>query len=912
MAVTKPPSTVRPPQPSPRVRVPPSHRRRPIGAGGEPIIDRLSRRAGLDRIPHTVLDAVVLGVIFGVLLSYLRPGLLLSQTTATGGDTGAQIYPPWYLMTHLLSRGQISGWSPGWFAGFPVLQFYFPLVPTIQALLGHIIPFTMAFKIGTVLGTFFLPVAVYMAFRILRLTFPTPAIGALCTLPFLLAKSFTIYGGNIASSLSGEYAFSLSLGLCVVFAALAYRAVLGDRGRPVLAAGVLALAVLSHLLPVVPVIVFAPFLAYWGIRAHGIRATAGRLALMYGLAVALAAFWVVPFVARLGYTSSLRWRPLEGLGLLAPRELWLWEGLAVCGVALAVVVRDRRILVFVVPAAAGVAGFLLIGHGSVWNARFLPFWYLGVVLAAAYAIGGAISIAASVVARARPSRVRDGPLIAVGAVGALVLVLAASAVVGKKLTFVDAWAAGNYGGYETRSGYPQFHALMGRIARLPPGRVMWEPSRDYNAEFGTSDALMTIPYFADHPSMEGLHYESSLTTPFHFLMAAEVADKPFNPIPGLPYSQFDLGTGTQHMQLFGVRYYVAWSDRAKEAAQASKRLRPVGDVGSFAIFEVADAAQVGVPPYRPVVLEGADWEEANIRWFTHPQDLGTPLVADGPEGWTRVTGVDGALPRRPLAHGGETFPAHVEDEEISFTTNAIGEPHWIKTSYFPNWRVDGARGPFLASPSLMMVIPTQHHVRLTYQRTWAEWTGLALTISALLGLAGMWLWRGSTRLRALGAEAWKRASGLDRATVHRLARFGVVSVVATVLDLGSFNVMLHTPFPLLAAATLSYCAGLVASYGLNRSFVFPGRRRSSRREEMAIFAVVSLLGLGLSTGGVALAASVFGEAALLLSLAKIVAAALTWFLKFLAIHRWVFPPTGSGGADQPAVPAKTSGFFRVG
>jgi hypothetical protein len=88
-----------------------------------------------------------------------------------------------------------------------------------------------------------------------------------------------------------------------------------------------------------------------------------------------------------------------------------------------------------------------------------------------------------------------------------------------------------------------------------------------------------------------------------------------------------------------------------------------------------------------------------------------------------------------LAHGGESIEAVTTDHEIAFETTAVGEPHWVKTSYFPNWKVEGAEGPYQASPSLMMVIPTEKRVRLYYTRTWPEWTGLTLSIVALFIVA---------------------------------------------------------------------------------------------------------------------------------------------------------------------------------
>src|SRR6266566_6025582 len=94
---------------------------------GEPQSEPPARVDLRTRRLHLLIDLIALGVVFGVLLSYFRIPVLFSQTTTTGGDTAGHIYPPWYLETHLLPRGQISGWSPGWYDGFPMFTFYFPL-----------------------------------------------------------------------------------------------------------------------------------------------------------------------------------------------------------------------------------------------------------------------------------------------------------------------------------------------------------------------------------------------------------------------------------------------------------------------------------------------------------------------------------------------------------------------------------------------------------------------------------------------------------------------------------------------------------------------------------------------------------------------------------------------------------------
>jgi hypothetical protein len=671
-------------------------------------------------------DIVVFATLLALLLIYFRPDLLFSATTTTGGDTGAHVYAPWFLKTQLLPKGMLSGWSPDWYSGFPIFHFYFPLVATFQALLGYLIPYEVAFKIGTVLGTFFLPVSVYLMFRLMRFRFPTPIVGATLTIGFLFMDSFTIYGGNIASSLAGEYSFSLSLGLCLVFYGLAYRVATEENARPIAAAVVLALAALSHLIPVIMVILTTPLLAYWGVRTHGARAAVKRLTIVYGAAFALTAFWSIPFLVRLSYTADMSWIPIEGWTNLLPRELWLCIACAVLGGIIAILRGDRRALLLAVPPVAALPIYFLLPQGHVWNGRFVPFWYLGVFLLAAYFAGTILPILARFLWRQR----LDATVLAL--VAAMVFAIGGWTLSEKSETFVDDWIEDNYEGYEGKPEYTTFATLMERLEDLPSGRVFWEPSSEL-VRFGTPVSLMSIPYWTDQPTMEGIYFESSITTPFHFLTASEVADSPSNPIPGLPYEGFDLERGIDHMELMDVSYYIAYSDTAREAARDSRRLEPIDDVGDLSIFAVDSPGQVLIPEFDPVVLEGTDWTDANVEWFSE-SDLEVPLVRDGIEEWASTTTASD-LPKEPIRNGGRVIEARLDDDEIAFTTEAVGEPHWIKTSYFPNWKVEGAEGPFLASPSMMMVVPTDNEVRLKYRRTWAEWLGLILTVGALTALA---------------------------------------------------------------------------------------------------------------------------------------------------------------------------------
>src|SRR5207245_11730008 len=114
--------------------------------------------------------------------------------------------------------------------------------------LGNIIPSAIAFKLVTVLGLVSLPVAAWAMGRLSGMRDPGPACLAVATLPFLFERAFTIYGGNIPSTLAGEFAFSISLSLALIFLGVVARGLNNGRHRAA-AAVLLAVTGLCHVIP---------------------------------------------------------------------------------------------------------------------------------------------------------------------------------------------------------------------------------------------------------------------------------------------------------------------------------------------------------------------------------------------------------------------------------------------------------------------------------------------------------------------------------------------------------------------------------------------------------------------------------------------------------------------------------------
>jgi hypothetical protein len=688
-----------------------------------------------DRLGRLVVG-VVIAVVSLLVLAIMRPDKILLANTPSGGDMGAHVLIPAYLRNVLLPSGHLLGWSNDWYAGFPMLYFYFPLPAFVIVLLDVLLPYGVAFKLVTVAGLVALPSASYYFARSMGFSRPVALVGGIAGSTFMVMETYSIFGANTLSTLAGEYSFSWSFALSLFYLGMLIRNTRLGRGFTVGPAILLALTALSHIVTTLVVVVASlPLL----LRRKGPSAVVGA----WGVGFALAAFWAVPFLARVGYSTDMGWHPVAcdwpvwtRCDAVFPRDVWPVLVLGLAGLFWAI---GRRVLVG--PAVTlilfPVVGFLLIRRydlTKLYNARLLPYWYFALYLFAGLFVGMAL------VEMVRRLRFRPGNVWAAAVAGAMAFVMIAGLGVFK----TPAWAAWNYTGYEGKPAYPEYIALMRVVDTLPPGRIMWEANNDMN-KYGTPMALMLLPYWsAGHPSMEGLLFESSLTTPFHFLNAAEVSLRPSNPVGGLRYHGMDFARAVPHLALYDVTYYISYTEEAAAAA-SDEGLQVVAESPPFKVFALPETSLVDIATYQPAVWAGEeDFRDAALDWYDDIARLDRWLVEDGPADWPRVSVLGSEDIRQPIVVSGEVSDIVLEPERISFHTTAVGVPHMVKVSYFPNWQATGAIGPFWAAPSTMVVIPTQEDVTIEFRNTWAENLGLLLSGASLAGILG---WLGYRRLR---------------------------------------------------------------------------------------------------------------------------------------------------------------------
>lgn len=778
---------------------------------------------------------VLIGVTTFIALMAMHPRLVLTNSTPTGGDMGAHVWAPAYLRDHLLSDWKLNGWSMDWYSGLPIYRFYMVIPALMITLLNVVLPYGIAFKIVAISGIVTLPLACWAFGRLARLPFPVPEMFAVVGLIYLFDESYTIYGGNIASTMAGEYSFSISLSFAMLGFGLMANGLQTGKYRST-ASVVLALAVLSHGIVAIFVTV--------GLLLMGLLYIDKKRGWYWfttcTTASLLTAFWIVPFIGNHAFMTDMKYKGEPGSGSFD--SYWdmffalpaffdvLFTTLAVIGFVISIVRRN------LVGAWIGITGVVFSAFvflfresipvfGLLWNPRLLPFVNMCRYLLAALAIYEIVqaivrqvrharyvasvqrSVATygeSVPAWALPAPPRSTSLVA-GTATAFAFLLVTLAVLGFRFQelpggevvpvgdgfeyqwgigplkattdygndgFVDGWARWNFSGYEGKPYFGEYRDVVQTMKELGQdpahgcGRALWENYSE-NDKYGTTMALMLLPFWTDGciGSSEGLFFEASGTTPYHFLAAAAMSKQSSNPVRELRYENNDAEVGVPYLQDLGMKYYMAVTPEAIAEAEQQPELTLIDTAGPWHIYEVASSDIVVPLDVQPVVVNQRSgdqrerWLELGTSWYQNREEWAALPVADGPDDWQRIDAVVD-LERQIGANPGDSGrqvdvvvpgteiqpvaldPVEVSDvvvgnESVSFSVDQIGVPVLVRVSYFPNWKVDGADGPYRVAPNMMIVVPTDTEVRLHFDRNVTDIIAYFLT---LIGIVLLFVW----------------------------------------------------------------------------------------------------------------------------------------------------------------------------
>ena len=691
-----------------------------------------------------MIDIFINLAIILFLFSYFKPEYLFSSTITTGGDTGSHYYTAQFMRDVLLPQGKIAGWMMGNYAGFPVFQFYFPFPFLLMAVLSYFIPLQISFKLITVLGIFILPICSYTALRLMDQRFPVPVIGAVFSLFFLFMEANSTWGGNITSTLAGEFAYGIGMSLVILFAGTLYRGI--RSGEYIFLNSILIFLIgFSHGYTLLFAVLMSSFFLF---DYRNFLKNVIYLLKVHTLGFLLLGFWLIPLMGNIHYTTAYadRWFIKSILEIFPPI---LWPGIALTAfgviITLFLLIQNSKFKIQNFKSSdSGLLSsnselvtllYLLYGIALAWffylvapeigviDIRFLPFLQIFFMLAGALGLGILI----------RPLKAKWMiPIIAI------LFVIPYVNHFEKK---IESWIPWNYTGFEAKRLWPAFSSVnrfLKGVASDP--RVVYEHSPIHNGA-GTTRAFESLPLFSGRSTLEGLYMQSSISSPFVFYIQSEISQKSSRPFPQYKYSNVNLAGGIEHLKLFNVKDFIVVSSEIKEKIKEFPQFKPAKTIPPYSIYELTTNENRYVTPlkYEPILCETQNWKKTFFRWFSnYGKYEGVHLVLDSNSSIDKSRfklAIDSSLfqslPRIPINKPCDVNE-EIRDEQIIIRTSVPGVPLLIKISYHPNWKVEGADMVYLASPSFMLIYPDQEEVRLYFGKTFWNYLGNALTI---LGVA---------------------------------------------------------------------------------------------------------------------------------------------------------------------------------
>jgi len=530
-----------------------------------------------------------------------------------------------------------------------------------------------------------------------------------------------MWGGNIPSTLAGEFAFSLGTALAVLFVGTLRHTVDTRRGHAW--NGLLvALIGLAHGYT----LLWAGFTSLAELVAlRGWWRRVGTLVAVHGLAILLLGFWLVPLLAYAPWTTvySYVWI-INSWREIVPPILWPAGIVAVLATlamgVLAFVKREpypRALASLWAGTLLGILFYFTARTFHVVDIRFFPFLQLGLCLTAAAGVGYLAG---------RLPAPEIWPVVGACAIFPFVQ---------SQVSFIPSWINWNYSGFEKKVPWPTFRDLNAHLrGNFRDPRVVYEHSPDHEA-LGTVRAFEDLPLFSGRSTLEGLYMQASPTAPFVFYVQSEVSNLNSCPFPDWGCARLDLDHGVDHLRMFNVSQYIVRSQQAKEAAAKHPGLELEKKVGQYEIYRVKDNdGRYALPlAVAPALVVTSHWKEAAYRWFkrARPGDPLPVFAESASEEEKRAfpmvySEVPREIPRQPLA---EPPALHEEmgTDRITVSGCRPGHPVLIRISYHPRWKATTGERVWLAAPSFMLVVPKGERIELYFDGGWPVTLGDLLT-----------------------------------------------------------------------------------------------------------------------------------------------------------------------------------------
>ena len=659
--------------------------------------------------------------------------LLFSDTILTGGDSASWYQVALHLKEDLLPKGRLFGWNLDNYFGYNNLLHYFVFPFFLIIALSTIVPLTIALKIISFIGILATPLAIYWSLKKLAYKNPVPLLGAWASIYFLFHEHFSIFGGNVLSTLAGEFCFSIAFALFILFLGN-FTYGIQHRSRVISNSILLTLIGLSHAF-----VFFSAVLVpvYYLLRKSTFRKHLPYIILVYFIAFLLMAFWSLPMLADREFTSPIKmiwnfhsWQQFT-------KELGRFT-IVMSVIAISLLgfrkLRTQHTLFYLYMLASSVFLYFIATSLKIPDIRFFPVWMFFSIL-----------LAIDLISLAIKNSLR--PILARRLAVTCAILIGGSIIYSPTHESPD-WFFWNYSGYESKNAFQNgtlddiVLILKGGNTR---GRIAFEHV-DNNSEFGSDRIFENLPLFANRPTTEGIHYASGYLSKTITAMTGEYSLRSGGAEP-IIISHPDVQRLREHFRLFNLTQIIVKSSEIKQMLRSSEDFELVGYAGNYEIFELTNYIPhyVEMLPHRPafVTIDSSNANTAMRNWFRRSGKIDEVFVNsdDMPHKYQNIyfknsIGILTSTGELSTNKTNKLKVTPIQEEKIDhlniqFKTKGLGAPHIIKVAYSPNWKSANGEPIFKLSPGLMLIFPESTHVELRFERNIVEIVSLFLTLTGL-------------------------------------------------------------------------------------------------------------------------------------------------------------------------------------
>lgn len=657
------------------------------------------------------IDICVTLCLLYIPIGILQPDLLNLDRLPTGGDTASHIFYIAQFCHYFPSHG-LTQWLPEVFGGFPFLSYYFPLPFIGIFLLNQFLPLALAAKWGMFLAGIVMPAVVY-GISVLWLGFSRSAglLAGIAALAFLLHEQNSIWGGNLLSTLAGEFAYSYGMLFSLLTVSIWIKAL---QGRHLwLLGGILeAAAGFSHGYA----LLITGFSSFYLLLCGNFKQSLRFLLLAHGSAFFLLAGWLWPLLEMHGLTipndGAYMWSQWQEF---LPKTLWPILGIGILGLLLLLFGGIRRnwqaaqqqAVAFMLSAAILAATFWLSAvNVGLADIRFFPYIWLFSSIVCAWLCGESLA--------AFFSKRRNYVL---WLSGATVISIAIPIVLWlyHVVEIAPQWSQWNHSGYEAKPQWRNLTNLFPALSgSLNSPRLIFEHD-PANNDLGSTRALEALPMFLHgRPVLEGLYMESALLSPAIYQTQSEISQQPSSPLVRFPSGFLDPSTAAVHMQLLHADTALLRNTAAKQAVEASGAFIKIAENPPFTLYRLRNfaSALISLAPLPLKAVTKENWLNHAFSWFKHyPRMDFWPVYT-----FDDIPPDDKKYVPPPVAKQNIKL-LQFEHEKIHFTTAYPGRPHLLKMAYHPRWQLATPGKIYLAAPGYMMIVPESAEVELKYGNT---------------------------------------------------------------------------------------------------------------------------------------------------------------------------------------------------